>query len=228
MTAWHERRMVALDFEATAPDPEVARPVSCCIAWVGGDEPTELRRWLINPGVPIPAESTAIHGITDEQVQADGIPASAAVEGILGELDIARAEQMPLIIMNARYDLTLLDRESRRATGEGLPVELSRPVVDPMVCDRALDKWRKGKRTLTDLCVTYKVSLDGAHAADSDALAAARLAWRMASVFPELRVDLDELHDRQAAWAAAQAAGLADYFRRLAAGQSDPVERDAL
>lgn len=228
MTAWHERRMMALDFESTGVDPETARPVSACIAWVGGGEATELRRWLINPGVPIPAEATAVHGVTDEQVAADGIAASDAVEGVLGELDLARAEQMPLVVMNARYDLTLLDREHRRHFGEGAPAELLRPVVDPMVIDRALDKWRKGKRTLTDLCATYRVNLDGAHAADADAVAAARLAWRMANVFTADCADLDALHDKQTAWAAEQATSLADYFRRLAAKQSDPAEREAL
>lgn len=228
MTAWHERRMMAIDFESTSADPEVARPVSCCVAWVGGGEATELRRWLINAGVDIPAEATAIHGITTEQVRAGGVPVKAAVEGILGELDIAHAEQMPLVVMNARYDLTLLDREHRRQFGEDLPIGLFRPVVDPMVIDRALDKWRKGKRTLTDLCATYRVNLDGAHAADSDALAAARLAWRMAGVFPVECANLENLHDKQTAWAAEQATSLADYFRRLAAQQSDPVEREAL
>lgn len=228
MTGWHQRRYLALDFETTGVDPETARPVSACIAWVGGDEPTEMRRWLINAGVPIPAEATAVHGVTDEHVRLGGVPAKEAVEGLLGELDIARAEQMPLVVYNAPYDLTLLDREHRRQFGgEPLPFEV-RPVIDPLCIDKALDRYRKGKRTLTAACEQYKVTLDEAHASDSDALAAARLAWRLAQVYPADLADLEQLHDKQIAWAAEQAAGLADYFRKLAGQQTDPDEREQL
>ena len=45
-------------------------------------------------------------------------------------------------------------------------------VLDPRVLDRHLDRYRKGRRTLTDLCAHYGVTLEGAHDAAADALAA--------------------------------------------------------
>ena len=85
-----------------------------------------------------------------------------------------------------------------------------------MVIDRALDKYRKGKRTLTDLCAHYKVSLDGAHAADQDALGAARLAWRLARVYPDQvgAVSLEDLHDLQVGWRREWAQGFREYLQR--------------
>src|SRR5262249_12478895 len=72
-----------------------------------------------------------------------------------------------------------------------------------------------GKRTLTAVCAHYNVPLDEAHAANADALAAARVAWRLAQAYPELRdVDLATLHRQQIDWAAEQAASFEDWLRR--------------
>lgn len=52
-----------------------------CELWDCDDDKRELAdSWetLINPGVPIPPEVSAIHGITDEMVQADGVPNTKA------------------------------------------------------------------------------------------------------------------------------------------------------
>lgn len=89
------------------------------------------------------------------------------------------------------------------------------PVIDPYVIDKQVDKYRKGSRKLTALCEHYKVRLDGAHDAAADAIAAARVAWRLGSVFPKLAaMDVEALHHAQIEWAAAQAASLQEYFRK--------------
>lgn len=227
--SWHLGRLAALDFESTAADPETARPVSACLALVGGGQETELRRWLIDAGVEIPAEAQAIHGISTDDVRNNGIPAREAIEQIMSEVDLAMNAGCPLVIYNASYDITLLDRECRRQLGIGLPLEPGlRPVVDPFIIDKALDRYRRGKRTLTAGCEHYQCTLDEAHTAHSDALAAARLAWRLACVFPQECGDVEALHDRQVTWAAEQAASFADYLRKLAAKPENEVEREQL
>jgi DNA polymerase III epsilon subunit-like protein len=121
--------------------------------------------------------------------------------------------------MNARYDLTVLDRECRR---HGVETLLDRyvddviwPVIDPFVIDKAVDRYRKGSRTLAALCDHYRVSLDGAHDSAADAIAAARVAWRLGATRPELAaMDVEALHHKQIEWARQQAESLADYFRR--------------
>ena len=75
------------------------------------------------------------------------------------------------------------------------------PVFDPLLIDRAMDRYRKGgKRNLGALSEHYDVQLENAHEATSDAMAAARIAWKQVnSVWPELaQKDLDELMEFQA------------------------------
>jgi DNA polymerase-3 subunit epsilon len=68
------------------------------------------------------------------------------------------------------------------------------------------------------------VRLDQAHAANADALAAARVAFRLATRMAELGgMDLAILHREQVCWAAEQAASLEDYFREQ--GRAQHVER---
>lgn len=99
------------------------------------------------------------------------------------------------------------------------------PVVDPMVIDRALDKFRRGKRTLTHLAEHYGVPLgDDAHGAAADALAALRIAWRLAVLFPEqLQVPLPDLHARQVTWRADWAENFVTYLVRQGKPTGDVV-----
>ena len=97
-------------------------------------------------------------------------------------------------------------------------------VVDPFVLDKQFDRYRPGKRTLGAVCGHYRVRLDAAHAASADALAAARVAWRLAQHVEELRMlDLPTLHVRQVAWHDEQAISLQAYFAEQ--GRDERVER---
>ena len=89
-----------------------------------------------------------------------------------------------------------LDAELRR---HGHPPLVVGPVIDPLVLDRALDRYRRGSRKLTAACAHYGVRLDGAHDATFDALAAARVAWRIAQQYPDIAaLHLDDLMTLQA------------------------------
>ena len=158
-----------------------------------------------------------MHGITTEKAKTEGQdPAEAIAELVAGLTQIVLAGT-PLVIMNAPFDLTLLDREARRYGVQPLTDAVGNDlrVIDPRVLDKRVDPYRRGKRTLTDLCAHYQVALDGAHSADADAVAACRVAWRIAQRFGEIgNAFLDELHDQQEDWAAAQAASFQEYLRK--------------
>ncbi len=102
---------------------------------------------------------------------------------------------------NASYDLTLLDVELRRHGLATLPDRLGHPVravLDPLVLDRHLDRYRRGKRRLADVCAHYGVVADGLHSADVDVEATLDVLAAMAETFPQLAAaEPDELHDRQ-------------------------------
>lgn len=213
MTGWHEGRLLAWDTESSGVDVENDRIVTAAVLRCGGGQDVEIRRWLIAVDVEIPEAAQQIHGVSTEQARADGIPAKAALEGILDELERGIADGLPLIGFNTAFDWTLLDRNCRHFLGEGLPFD-PRPCVDGLVIDRACDTYRKGSRKLQALCDHYSVKLDEAHAAHGDALAAARLAWRLACVYADECADVEALHDKQVGWHQAWSGHFADYLRK--------------
>ncbi len=225
--SWHLRRLAAFDIETTGTDPERDRIVTAAVSLVGAGVEGRHWAWLVDPGVEIPAGASAVHGISTVRARADGIPPRAAVEEITCILSAHLRDGVPIVAFNARFDLTILDREARRY---GLVPLADRVggvdrliVIDPFVLDKQVDRFRKGKRTLEAVCEHYRVRLDQAHAANADALAAARVAYRLASSIAELRdADLRSLHAQQVEWAAQQAASLQDYFADV--GRPERVE----
>ncbi|WP_328903222.1 3'-5' exonuclease [Streptomyces sp. NBC_00441] len=210
---WHLGRMAGFDLETTGPDPLTARIVTACIVQVGAQQPAQAANWLTDvDGLEIPAEAAAVHGISTEKAQADGVPLKEAVTELLAGLTQVILAGVPIVAMNARYDVTLLDREAARFGLDPLPAG---PVIDPFVIDKQVDRYRSGKRTLTHLCEHYQVRLDNAHSADADAIAACRIAWRQATRYPQLAaMTLNDLHTAQIGWAAEQAASLQEHFRQ--------------
>jgi DNA polymerase-3 subunit epsilon len=110
--------------------------------------------------------------------------------------------------MNVCYDLSLLNAELVRADLQ--PLTIDGPVLDPLVLDRAVDRYRRGSRKLTDLCRHYHVphsaaapgedvtAAAGAHDAKADVLAALRVLWRIANAYPQLAaMELADVHERQ-------------------------------
>jgi DNA polymerase-3 subunit epsilon len=225
--SWHTGRLAAFDIETTGIDPTSDRIVTAAVSVVGGGQPAEHRSWLVDPGVEIPAGATAVHGITNERARAEGQDPREAVEEITRVLAEQLRGGVPVIAFNARFDLTILDREAHRHGCQPLIDRVGGAngmlVIDPHVLDKQFDRFRRGKRTLGAVCEHYRVPFDEAHAAGADALAAARLAYRLGSSVEELRdLDLPVLHREQISWAAEQAASLQDYFQRQ--GRNEHVE----
>lgn len=221
MTAWHRGRMLAFDTETTGPDPDWARIVTATVVEIGSGGITATHQWLLNPGVQIPQGAIDVHGVTNERARAEGMDPAVAVFEIAGLLALNLHRGVPVVAYNGSYDLTVLDRECRRHGIDTLNDRLDHvgPIVDPFVIDKAVGprqaRFRKGKRTLTASCEHYGVRLDGAHDATADALAAARVAYRQAEMYPdEVQLDLPRLHSLQVTWRREQCASLAAYFAK--------------
>jgi DNA polymerase III subunit epsilon len=63
-------RYCVVDVETTGFSPSADRIVEIACALVDGDRLVERWSTLVNPGIPIPHQATAIHGITDSMVAA--------------------------------------------------------------------------------------------------------------------------------------------------------------
>ncbi|WP_297742176.1 exonuclease domain-containing protein [uncultured Tessaracoccus sp.] len=170
--SWDGVDFVGFDTETSGPDPSSAEIVTACVA---------AREWLLRPTAPIPPSAVAIHGITTERATDAGIDHAAGVAQIRDALYDAWAAGAVLCAFNATYDFTLLARECERY-GLG-QLEVCGPILDPYVIDKAVDRFRRGKRQLVDVAAHYGVPLsdDDAHGARADADAAAELARKLAS-----------------------------------------------
>jgi DNA polymerase-3 subunit epsilon len=208
-TGWATGPLLGFDTETTGVDVHTDRIVTAAVV-VRSARATEVRTWLIDPGVEIPAEAAAIHGVSTEHARAHGRPPAQALEEIAAFLAEHARAGVPVVAYNAAFDLTLLDAELARHGLATLPERLGRPVapvLDPLVIDRWQDRYRRGKRRLGDLVELYGVTGEGdLHTADVDVLATLDVLEALVLRFPDLRsVALDALHlaqkDAHRAWA---------------------------
>jgi DNA polymerase III subunit epsilon len=184
--------MLSFDLETTSANPMEARIVTSALVTIDGSssDPYEM---LADPGVEIPEEAANIHGITTEKARAEGRPHDDVLAETVRLIKEGWEKGLTLVVYNASYDLTIL----RQLTGD---FTVTGPVFDPYVIDKTKDRYRKGKRTLTDVSAFYGVPLGNAHEATADAMAAARVAWKQVNkAFPELKtMNTDELMEFQA------------------------------
>ncbi|MFI5687839.1 exonuclease domain-containing protein [Streptomyces sp. NPDC051636] len=194
---WHRGPLASFDTETSGLNIATDRIVTAALVRPNG----QVLEWLSDlDGAEIPTAASDIHGVTTEHAHAHGRPAKQVIEEIAdalaGELSAGRAA---LIVMNAPFDLSLLDAECVR---HGVPTVADRigavqPIVDPLVLDRAADKFRKGRRNLGSLAAHYGVALTDAHQAHADALAALDVARAIAEKYPDLQVPARVLHGWQ-------------------------------
>jgi len=219
MTALTDGPLLGFDTETTGVNPFRDRIVTAAL--VGrGPAGTFERTWLIDPGVEIPEQAAAIHGVSTEHAREHGMDPATALAQISAELTAAFTHQVPVVAFNASFDLTIIEAELERhglpTIGERLGRPLS-PVIDPLVLDRALDRYRRGKRKLVDLCEVYGVEGTGRlHTADVDVAATLDVPAAQARKHPELAgEDLEQLH----LWQAGQHRAWAQNFNAWRASQ---------
>lgn len=215
--SWADGQLLGFDMETTAKEPMEALPVQ--FALVLRRDPTRMSRMgsLVNPGIPIPPEATAIHGITDEMVQRSGMPMDEAMGFVKEKLFWAQLACIPVTGMNVSYDFTIVHRLADLTGWRGR-------VIDIFVLDKALHKWRKGSRRLGALAEHYGVELPEAelHSAGDDAVLSILVLEAMVRKWPWLAAKpIAELHRyQQKLWADQQRESLSEYF--VEQGQ-DPI-----
>jgi len=204
MPHWSDT-LAVFDLETTGLDTRHARIVTSFVGLIDHEGvAVEKHHWLADPGIPIPEQAAAVHGVTTEMAQAEGRPASEVVLEIREALGGYLERSIPIVAYNASYDFSILHHEALRYGFA--PLVDPRPIIDPLVIDRAVDKYRKGKRTLEMAAAHYMVPLDDSHTADADAIAAGRVAQAIVRAHAELlNSDAQSLHDQQIEWSKAWA-----------------------
>ncbi|MDF2694283.1 MAG: exo, partial [Labilithrix sp.] len=185
----------------------------------------KAQTWLINPGIAVPEEAARVHGLSTEHLQQHGNPDSHSVLEQIRAIIVAEAYDRPdvaLVIYNAAFDTTILNAELRR---HGLEeIDYTRVnVLDPLVLDRRIYKFRKGTgaRKLTAVAPIYGVPVEeNAHDAAADCLMAGRIALMQLRHQYLQGYTLARLQEGQRKWRAEQQADLENWFRNKA-----PVDR---
>ncbi|MGW5616213.1 exonuclease domain-containing protein [Streptomyces sp. NPDC003877] len=211
---WHRGPLASYDCETNGVNTATDRIVSAALIHPNG----QTTQWLSDlDGAEIPKAASDIHGISTEHARAHGRPAKQVIDQIAHALAGELAGHAALVVMNAPFDLSLLDAECRRhgvaTVADRLGTAVA-PVVDPLVLDRAADRYRRGKRTLEALAAHYAVPLANAHAADADAAAALDVAYAIAEKFPNLQVPARVLHGWQVQWHARWAADFEAHLKK--------------
>jgi DNA polymerase III epsilon subunit family exonuclease len=155
---------VAIDLETTGLDVVHARVVEVAAIPFRRGRTQAGYRQLVNPGVPIPAEATRVHGIADADVR--GAP---RLDPVLADLE-AMIEDAILVGHALDFDLAVLDRERRARGRPPLPnarVDTQRLVAALFPEGDAVD--------LDSAAARFGIGILGRHTAEGDARAAGGL-----------------------------------------------------
>lgn len=188
-----DRPLVVFDLEATGLNKRADRIVAIALVRYEPSGRIEQADYLINPGIPIPEETTAIHGITDADV------AAAPSFAEMAESLAAHFEGADLAGYNILgYDIPLLTEEFARA---------NRPfsVDGRRILDAQRIFFRNEPRDLSAALRYYcGDSHDNSHDALGDVLATIRVLDGQFRKYPELPDAMDALNDycdpRDPAW----------------------------
>ncbi len=229
---WATMPMLGFDLETTGVDVFTDRIVQAAITPVRDGVPLQSTTWLVNPGIEIPDEAAAVHGITTERARAEGGDPAQMLFELTGQLALTMGRVIPVVVANASYDLTLLEAENRRHNIDSLASRVKPrpvgPIIDPMVLDKYVDPYRRAicannkqpcgcgavDKKLSSLCLHYGVDLTVAHDAGADALAACLLVPKIIARYPtKFRgFTVGALHQAQIGWRREQADSLRAYF----------------
>ncbi|MDL2265241.1 3'-5' exonuclease [Parabacteroides sp. OttesenSCG-928-G07] len=174
--------LIFFDLETTGINIVKDRIVEISYVKVSPNGKEESKTFLVNPGIPIPPESTAIHGISDEDVK--DCPTFKEIAKTLA----TQIEGCDLAGYNSnRFDIPMLVEEFLRAE---VDIDLNkRKFIDVQTIFHKMEQ-----RTLS---AAYKFycgkDLENAHSAEADTIATYEILKAQLDRYPELENDINYL-----------------------------------
>lgn len=166
------------DLETTGVNISKDRIVEISILKIFPNLTQESKTWLVNPEMPIPPETTAVHGIDDAKVANE--PTFKQIANLVSEM----IKGCDLGGFNSnRFDIPLLAEELLRA---GLDFDMKNTVaVDVQTIYHKMEK-----RTLSAAYKFYcDKNLEDAHSAEADTMATYEVLKAQLDKYPELEND---------------------------------------
>ena len=176
--------LCVFDLETTGTNVGKDRIVEICILKVNPDASRESKTWKVNPEMPIPKESSAIHGIYDEDV----VNAPTFKEIAPKIMEMISGTDLGGFNSN-RFDVPLLAEELLRA---GLDFDLSKfKLVDAQTIYHKMEP-----RNLSAAYNFYcQKTLENAHSAEADVLAAFEVLDAQVGHYEDLPKEIAGLSD---------------------------------
>lgn len=176
--------LVFFDLETTGTNIAKDRIVEIAILKVFPNGNKESKTWLVNPEIPIPIETTNIHGITNEKVANEPTFKELApkVAELIKGCDLAGFN-------SGRFDIPLLAEEMLRA---GVDFDMKgRVAIDVQVIFH-----KKEERTLSAAYKFYcNKTLENAHSAQADTEATYEVLKAQLDKYSDLKNDVKFLHE---------------------------------
>lgn len=230
MTDFFDGPLLGFDIESTGIDLWEDRIVTFSMIYSESafHRPIVLE-WLIDPGVEIHTSVAEVHGITTEYAQEHGMDPKTALQEIAERLAVIVSKGIPLVAYNIPFDATMLWAEFDRY---GIDTHYSQEEtfarsIDPLVIDKAADKWRKGSRKLTDTAKLYGYDLTNAHNSTADVEATLHIARKLKKFFkPDFTIE--ELQEFQKDAKMEQSTSFQKYLRNKRDEEGNLVDPDAV
>ncbi len=176
------RPLCFFDLETTGVNVAKDRVVEISILKVFPNGNKESKTWLVNPEMPIPPQTTAVHGITDEKVANEPTfkQLSKDIYSMIKGSDLAGFN-------SDRFDIPLLAEEMLRAE---IDVDFKKHLtVDVQTIFHKMEK--------RNLSAAYKFycgkDLDNAHSAEADTNATYEVLKSQIEKYDELENDVSKL-----------------------------------
>lgn len=172
------------DLETTGIQVAKDRIVEIAILKVFPNGNKESKTWLVNPEMPIPKESSDIHGITDEKVANEPTFKELApqIYQMIKDSDLAGFN-------SDRFDIPLLAEELLRA-------EVDFDLKNTVTVDVQTIFHKKEQRTLSAGYKFYcNKDLDNAHSAEADTTATYEILLAQLEKYDDLENDVKKLSE---------------------------------
>jgi DNA polymerase III epsilon subunit family exonuclease len=169
---WNEQPIVVIDTETTGVGADHAVVEIAAVRFEHGRVTAEYAS-LIDPQRDIPADATAVHGIT-----ADMVRGKPTLEDVAVDLFQIAQDAAPCAY-NAPFDRAFVHAAIAGTDCPAFDPGLSWIDVYEIVASPRIDKYVKGpgRLKLGNVCQRWQVELEGAHRALGDARATGKLPW---------------------------------------------------
>jgi DNA polymerase-3 subunit epsilon len=178
------RPICFFDLETTGIDVARDRIVEISIFKIYPNGTKESKTWLVNPTIPIPPQSTVVHGISDEKVANEPTfdALASQVHNMIKDSDLAGFN-------SDRFDIPLLAEELLRA---GVDFDMKNRVsVDVQTIFHKMEE-----RTLSAAFKFYcGQSLENAHSAEADTMATYEILKSQLDRYENLENDMKSLSE---------------------------------